>query len=32
VNIVVNQYNQLSKMMKTIAKGGPLNIGGLRLG
>ena len=32
VNIVVKQYEQLSKMMKTIAKGGPMNIGGLRLG
>ncbi len=32
VNIVIKQYKQLSKMMSTIAKGGPLNIGGLRLG
>lgn len=32
VNIVMKQYSQLSKMMKTIAKGGPMNFGGLRLG
>jgi signal recognition particle subunit SRP54 len=32
VNIVVKQYNQLAKMMKTMAKGRPINVGGLRLG
>ena len=32
INIVLKQYKQLSQMMKTVAKGGPLNIGGLRLG
>jgi signal recognition particle subunit SRP54 len=32
VNIVLKQYKELSKMMKTISKGGPMRIGGLRLG
>ncbi|MFO7945339.1 MAG: signal recognition particle protein [Armatimonadota bacterium] len=32
VNILIKQYDQLSKMMKTLSKGGPMNIGGLRLG
>jgi signal recognition particle subunit SRP54 len=32
INIVLKQYKQLAQMMKTVAKGGPLNIGGLRLG